>query len=61
MKYTVEVKKLTRTIVKVDAESKKAAMEKARQEATFGSVLWGVPHLRTRLVRRKKPGGVPSD
>ena len=57
MKYTVEVKKLTRTIVKVDAGSKKAAMEKARKEATFGSVLWSVPHLRTHIVRGKKRGG----
>ena len=56
MKFTVEVKKLRRTVVEVDASTKAEAMEKARKEATFGSVLWDEPRLRTRLVPSKKAG-----
>ncbi len=54
MKYTVEVKKMARTYVEVDAATKKEAAEKARKEASFGSVLWSTDHLRTRLVHGDK-------
>jgi len=56
MKYTVEVKKLTRTVVEVDATNKTEAQEKAKKEACFGSVIWAEPHLRTRLIHTKKAG-----
>ena len=49
MKYTVEVKKMARTYVEVDAATKKEAAEKARKEASFGT-----DHLRTRLVHGDK-------
>ena len=56
MKYTVKVKKLRSTIIEVDAATKTEAMEKARKEATFGSVLWSEPKLRTRLIHSRKAG-----
>ena len=56
MKYTIEVKKLRRTIIEVDAVTKTEAMEKARKEAAFGSVLWSEPKLRTKLTRSKRAG-----
>ena len=57
MKFTIEVKKLRRTFIEVDAATKAEAMEKARKEAVFGSVLWSEPKLRTRLTHSQKAGG----
>ena len=45
---------MARTYVEVDAATKKEAAEKARKEASFGSVLWSTDHLRTRLVHGDK-------